>query len=1047
VPATLSQLLAVRSTVVEEVLAYLWWFAVRMAELPKYYPADLRTGDTSRTLFDDIRQTVKVVEDRSAFERWFSEERERMRAAGQEFDRVAYTPNRARPEFEADGHDPMPRDRPSPPKVIRWDEHAGERFKRAIILGDPGFGKTWLLRYEARRLAREYAEKLYDRVIGLDDCIIPIFARLSDINRRDDAIEYDLVSITRKTLANGLENIAKIRESKDAVFSRVAEVFPRSTHRQPSPAFSNLVREKLMTGQCAILLDALDEVPAAVPEPGEQPVIKPHTRQRLRERLEEFAVGFSRPRLLITSRIIGYTTLSISDLKELELLAFERPEVESFARVWFGDDQETGNQFLAKQRESHQVRGLARIPLLLALICRVYSERKEKDQPFPARRVELYDLCLRGLLWDWKEEKDRGPTDDGEVSAMLEMLKSVSYSLFEEGYEQFTVSVIEAKISSWLDGLKPSHRFQGRKARALVDELKLDGILVTAGEHREAPMLFLHRTFQEYLAASALKERAESEGWDRISGLVDKRAWLDEWSEVITLLAGQMADPVPLLELLRDKRRDDYFRHRLCLASRCLPELPPEPASRSVTQISAQIADEVLMLWWEQNESSVSFSHVSRCLPNIARARSASAFLEIFELLGDSDERLYKGGPLIYTSFFGFGPSKGDRKKSAAYALGLMGEAAATPEVLRFLLAAFSDQDRSVRCSAANALGRMGAAAATPEVLRSLLAALGGLEDMRLSAAKALGQMGEGAATPEVLQSLLAALGDHEGFRGEIAAEALGRMGKAAATPEVLQSLLAALGDHARRRSTAAEALGRMGKAAATPEVLQSLLGALGDQNRDVRRSAAEALGLMGEAAVTPEVLQFLLAALGDQNDSVRRSAAEGFGLMGEAAASPEVFLFLLSALGDQNGWVRSTAAEALGRMGKAAATPEVLQSLLGALGDRNRDVCGRAAEALGLMGEAAASPEVFQSLLAVLDSRQRESGVCSTAARALGQMGDTAATPEVLRFLLAVLGNPNRDGRAGVAEALSRMMAHGIRVFQSKHGALQRRNVSELSR
>lgn len=81
------------------------------------------------------------------FEQWRAEQRERIRAAGMDIDRLAYAPHCARLEFGEDE-----RSASSPP--VSWDEHAGERFKRAIILGDPGSGKTWLLRYEARRLAR-----------------------------------------------------------------------------------------------------------------------------------------------------------------------------------------------------------------------------------------------------------------------------------------------------------------------------------------------------------------------------------------------------------------------------------------------------------------------------------------------------------------------------------------------------------------------------------------------------------------------------------------------------------------------------------------------------------------------------------------------------------------------------------------------------------------------------------------------------------------------------------------------------------------------------
>jgi len=73
--------------------------------------------------------------------------------------------------------------------------------------------------------------------------------------------------------------------------------------------------------------------------------------------------------------------------------------------------------------------------------------------------------------------------------------------------------------------------------------------------------------------------------------------------------------------------------------------------------------------------------------------------------------------------------------------------------------------DRAVRWAAAEALGEMGKAAATPEVVGALLGRLrDGDEDpfVRSAAARALGRMGPRAATPEVLRALVECLGPEE---------------------------------------------------------------------------------------------------------------------------------------------------------------------------------------------------------------------------------------------------------------------------------------------
>jgi len=515
--AALRNLTGIRSQLTHEVLAYLADVARRTAELPKYYLARLRLDADGRTGFDQIRQMVQVVEDREALENWLAEERERARRAGHEVERLAYRPRRARPELSDRGdveREHRDDEEPAMPVSIPWDEYAGLRFHRAVILGDPGFGKTWLLRWEARRLAREGAQLLVGRQVSLGDLILPILTRLSELNRTSGSVEEALIAL-----------VGQYR----------------------SEAFRRFVRQKLQSETCVVLLDGWDEVP--VKEDPEEP----HGRQDLGRRLQTFARVFSRPRLLLSSRIVGYGSSPIPDAQEIELLAFDTPQIESFVRVWFAGAEETGFRFLETLQLAPQVQGLARIPLTLALLCRTFQETK---LAFPMRRVELYEQCLRGLLRDWnREDKGRETISDAYVDGVLEVLRPVSLALFVEGYEQFSESLLREKMLPCLQALKPGHELYGRPAAGLMEELKTDGILIRTGEDEYAPLLFLHRTFHEYLAAGALADEARREGWPKIEALVDKKSWLPQWEQVVVLLAGQLGDAAPLVRLLLDESK------------------------------------------------------------------------------------------------------------------------------------------------------------------------------------------------------------------------------------------------------------------------------------------------------------------------------------------------------------------------------------------------------------------------------------------------------------------------------------------------------------
>lgn len=85
--------------------------------------------------------------------------------------------------------------------------------------------------------------------------------------------------------------------------------------------------------------------------------------------------------------------------------------------------------------------------------------------------------------------------------------------------------------------------------------------------------------------------------------------------------------------------------------------------------------------------------------------------------------------------------------------------ATAIPRTPDALAKAMLGQDHELAIAAIGAVGKMGAAAATPEVLKSLLTVLArGRPEMRLAVVSAIGSIGNPAATPEVLEELISCL-------------------------------------------------------------------------------------------------------------------------------------------------------------------------------------------------------------------------------------------------------------------------------------------------
>jgi HEAT repeat protein len=1051
-PPTLAQLVDVRSHFVETVLAYLNQLAESAATLPQYYPAHLRGAGEGRTGFDDVRQLVQVVEDRTSFERWRAEERERLRAAGGNWDRLAYVPTRARPE--ADDDRLSDRDRSAAPVPIPWDRNAGERFRRAIILGDPGFGKTWLLRYEACRLAREAARGLRERTIDLHHLVLPLFFRLSDLSRSDGPLEETLVALVG---------------------------------RGRPDTFARFVREKLATDRCVLLLDAWDEVATEVPRDGRPVQFEPGYRQRLGQRLEAFARACPGPRLLLTSRIVGYTSSPVPLARELELVALDPPTVEAFVRTWFGEDANVAARFAGLLRQNPQVTGLARIPLMLALMCRSFQDARHT---FPARRAGLYDRCLRGLLRDWKKEDKAHAVSDAYVEAVLDVLEKVAHDLFVEGQEQFTTAQLRDVLLRCLNRLKPAHEWHGRNATSIIDELVRDGIFIKAGEDTDSPLLFLHRTFHEYLTACWLARRINRRGWQEsgLDQLLDRQCWLPSWQEVIALLAGKLDDPEPLLEILVAADHDDLFRHRLALAARALPEVSAECRAR-IPHLVNRILDGAYDFWWKRWSGGTrsGVEHLTRALPRLIGLGekpvedrlveqldddlswgSRAAAVEAFAFLGvaaakprvlDALRRLVKKGRSewealtalssmdaavaavrtvivakeqeedddpyregwsmyldLYAAMYGAASEPrvidalltrlGDKNTSvrwaATTALGRI-DAVLDPRVVDALLARLGDDNMDVRQAAAEGLGSRRSTTFQSRVMAALLAAVRGeYQPLRYSVTSSFGRMLQSASDPRLIDACLERLREDGWPVKRVAAKSLGALGLAA-EPTVIDALVLCLADDWLVMVDCVKALGRMGPAAKAhvAHLLNILLARLDDDNLSVRSEAAESLGALGTAAAEVRVIDALLAHLEDDNSAVREEAATALGKI-ERTANPRVIDALLARLGDEDEdeEVKGAVVVSFSRMGITFAEPPFLGALLACLGDYDWTVDQAAATALGGI-DPLAHPQVLDALLGLLAANARTGNV---VAEVLGRMGPAAAQPRVIDALLARL-------------------------------------------
>jgi hypothetical protein len=558
-------------------------------------------------------------------------------------------------------------------RALDWDLEGRKRFKRTVILGDPGFGKTWLLKHEAWNLAEHAMVKLKKQLkkypFAEADFQLPIFLPLAQlatqIDRQEQAapIEKALVAASQKRYPVG-------KSLKEWMWNNIN------------------------SEQCVLLLDALDEVPA-------------DQKENLCKLLDDFARKQVKPKILLTSRLVGYPgpPFPLGQEGEFELLPFDRYQERDFVRAWFARWPERGNLFLQKLKDSPQLKGLAGVPLLLALMCRLFVKR----EGLPKTRAELYAGCISGIIGQgWKTPRAEDPYSD----ARSELSEELGFALFAKGKELFSLRELRAtvrSISQDPDRAYLKEDLKGKSSVDLVEELEEDGLLIRAGAGDNPPYLFLHLTFQEYLTACALRLRTsivELDGtkmpeWLKI---VKPRLFDPRWEEVIRLLAGKLEDATPLIQAIWEEP-EDLFLDRLILAGECLVD------ARSVsTRMRKRIVEKVIDLAKKIAKSDSENRMNQLTFSNLLMIEFTwERFTALLGMLAASHECVLRQlVQMIEDPVF-----------DTRFVVRILARTRAD-EVVPALIPLLKDSDRDVRLGAAEALRKIGSEEAVPALITVL---------------------------------------------------------------------------------------------------------------------------------------------------------------------------------------------------------------------------------------------------------------------------------------------------------------------------------------
>lgn len=282
----------------------------------------------------------------------------------------------------------------------------------------------------------------------------------------------------------------------------------------------------LESGRALLLVDGLDEVP-------------PEEREQAHTWLAQLLSRYPESRCVTTVRPLAVEPdwLRSEGFEELRLLPMRNEDIQAFVTSWHRaarlsepDDAERLDGLerdLALQFDQNPtLRDLARTPLLCAVICALHRRR---DGFLPETRWSLYRSALEMLLGHRDRRRRIGDPEGIEltIEEHTQLLQRIAVWLVREGQSEFTRDQALRQIGRALAGMERVSA-QGPAEKILTHLLNRSGLLQ---QHADDTYQFIHRTFQDYLAA---KEFVEDDHLNELLRHADEETWQD----VILLAAG-----------------------------------------------------------------------------------------------------------------------------------------------------------------------------------------------------------------------------------------------------------------------------------------------------------------------------------------------------------------------------------------------------------------------------------------------------------------------------------------------------------------------------
>lgn len=427
-------------------------------------------------------------------------------------------------------------------------EQALGRYQRILIRGEAGAGKSTLLRW----LAVTAAGRMFTGDLAEWNGRVPFLIKLRSWPTSLPAPEQFLTGMA----------------------DPIVGTMPRGW-----------VHRHLRKG-ALLLVDGVDELPAE-----RRAAVRSWIKETLDEFPDSIAVVTSRPPAAPVRWLqdeASFVTLTLERLAPADVFALieqwhraarTAPSLPCLPTELHRYQQSLLTQ-LAANRHLYRLAGN---PLMAAMLCALNLDR---ETHLPPDRMGIYQAAVDMLLHRRDTERSVDSTmPDMNVRERLQVLQDLAWRISLNSRSELSESDALEYLTRRLQGMP---RITAEPSAVLTHLIERSGVLREPAVGR---IDFVHRTFQEYLAA---REAAEQ----NMGGmLANHYAHLDTWREIIVMAAGHGNSPMrtELIEgLLRRAEREPQHRRTLVLlAAACLETVPSLEPPELLNAVNAAL-DELL---------------------------------------------------------------------------------------------------------------------------------------------------------------------------------------------------------------------------------------------------------------------------------------------------------------------------------------------------------------------------------------------------------------------------------------------------------------------